>query len=229
MRGAGRLLTAGAVGALLASCGSPGPAVDPSQLLRDGKKAIDSASAVHFTLTSKDVTGAGPLITGGDGNARRPDGFSGTLNVVASGFTLAVDVVSTGGVFYARTPLTNTFDKTDPSKYGFGDPGQLLDPNKGLSTLLADCSGATVKDSDRLNGEQLSEVSCSIPGDPVAKLLTSVDPSQAVAATVGVDASTHELRRVVLVGPFFDKSKPSTFTVVLDKYGENVSITPPAG
>ena len=32
-----------------------------------------------------------------------------------------------------------------------------------------------------------------------------------------------------MVGPFFNKSHASTFTVVLDKYGENVTITPPAG
>jgi hypothetical protein len=50
-----------------------------------------------------------------------------------------------------------------------------------------------------------------------------------VQATIGVNPTTHELRRVALVGPFFDKTRPSTFTVVLDKYGENVTITPPPG
>jgi lipoprotein LprG len=35
------------------------------------------------------------------------------------------------------------------------------------------------------------------------------------------------LRKVVLNGPFYSASKRSTFTLVLDKYGENVSITPP--
>ncbi len=48
-------------------------------------------------------------------------------------------------------------------------------------------------------------------------------------ATIGLDAASHQLRRVALVGPFFDKAHASTFTVVLDKYGENVTITPPAG
>ena len=70
---------------------------------------------------------------------------------------------------------------------------------------------------------------CSIPGTLVAALLTSADASQQVQATIGVDAATHQLRRVTLVGPFFDKTRPSTFIVVLDKYGENVAITPPAG
>jgi lipoprotein LprG len=222
-----RLLVTGTAVLLLGACGSP--PVDPAQLLRDGKQSVDSASGLHFTLTSQNVTGTGPLITGGQGDARRPNSFSGTLTVVDSGFTVTVNIVSTGGVFYAETPLTLGYAKTDPSAYGFGDPAQLLDPNHGLSSLLAACTGATLGTADRLNGELLDEVMCSIPGTLVAKLLTSADSSKAVQATIGVDDSTHQLRRVSLVGPFFDKAHPSTFTVVLDKYGENVTITPPAG
>jgi lipoprotein LprG len=150
--------------------------------------------------------------------------------VVVDGFPVTVDVVSVGGVFYARTPLgSGGFDRTDPSMYGFGDPGKLLDPTNGLSSLLPMCASPVTKDGDRLNGEQLDEVGCAMPGARVAALLTSADPSQPVQATVGVDATTHQLRRVVMVGPFFDKSHPSTFTVVLDNYGQNVTITPPAG
>jgi lipoprotein LprG len=228
VRGARRLLSTATAIAVLAGCGAA-PA-DPAQLLRDAKHSIDSASAVHFTLTSQNVTsGTGPLITGGEGDARRPNSFTGSLSVVDGGFTLTVNVVSTGGVFYAQTPLSSTYTKTDPSQYGFGDPAQLLDPNRGLSSLLAACTGATNHDPDRLNGEQLDEVGCSMPGALVAALLTSADASQPVQATIGVNPTTHELRRVALVGPFFDKTHPSTFTVVLDKYGENVTITPPAG
>jgi lipoprotein LprG len=226
VRGVRRLVIATAI-VLIAGCGTT--PVDAAQLLRDAKQSIDSASAVHFTLTSQNVTGAGPLITGGEGDARRPDGFSGKLNVVVAGFAVTVNVVSTGGVFYAQTPLSSSYDRTDPSKYGFGDPARLLDPAHGLSSLLTACSGIANRDGDRIAGEQLDEVGCTMPGALVASLLTSADPSQTVQATIGLDATTHQLRRVALVGPFFDRTHPSTFTVVLDKYGENVTVTPPAG
>ena len=88
---------------------------------------------MHFTLTSQGVTGTGTLITGGQGDARRPDSFAGSLSVVAGGFPVTVNVVSTGGVFYAQTPLSWWYDKTDPSAYGFGDPAQLLNPTHGRS------------------------------------------------------------------------------------------------
>jgi lipoprotein LprG len=227
VRFASHVLSAGAVLALLSACGTPPP--DPTQLLRDAKQSVDSAPSLHFTLTSANVAGTGTLISGGQGVAKRPDGFAGSLTVVAGGFTLSVDVVSIGGVFYARTPLgSGGFDKTDPAKYGFGDPGKLLDPSNGLSSLLSACASPSNGSGDRLSGEQLEEVACAMPGARVAALLTSADQSQPVQATVGVDSSTHQLRRVVMVGPFFDKAHPSTFTVVLDNYGQNVSITPPA-
>lgn len=227
MRGARHLLGTTVALAVLAGCGMA--PVDPAQLLRDAKHSIDSAASVHFTLTSQNATGAGPLVTGGDGDARRPNSFSGNLSVIAAGFSLSVGVVSTGGVFYAKTPLSSGYDRTNPSTYGFGDPAQLLDPNHGLSSLLPACTGPTNRDADRLNGEQLDEVGCSLPGARVAALLTSADATQPVQATIGVDASSHQLRRIVLVGPFFEKARSSTFTLVLDRYGENVTITPPAG
>ncbi len=185
MRGRGRLLVIAASLAIVAGCGSSATAPDPNQLLRDGKKSIDAATAVHFTLTSQGVNGTGTLITGGQGDAVRPNSFAGSLNVVAGGFPVTVKIVSTGGVFYAQTPLSPGYDKTDPSAYGFGDPAQLLDPNHGLSSLLTACTGATNQAADLFNGEQLDEVGCSIPGTLVAKLLTSADASQAVKATVG--------------------------------------------
>jgi len=212
----------------LCSCGSGSTPAAPAQLLRDAKHSIDSAQSVHFTLVSQDVSsGAGPLITGGEGDARRPNSFTGSLSVVVGGFTVAVNIVSVGGVFYAQTPLSTGYTKTDPSAYGFGDPAQLLDPSHGLSSLLTACSGTSLRAPDRFKGEQLDEVGCSMPGTLVAKLLTSADASQPVQATVGVDHGNHQLRRVTLVGPFFAKAHRSTFTVVLDRYGENVTITPP--
>jgi len=206
-------------------CGGSKP--DPTTLLRKAKATVDRTQSLHFHLTSASVQGTGPLISGGDGNAKRPDGFEGSLDVGFSGLQLRIQVVSTGGVFYAMLPASSVFTRADPSQYGFGDPGTLLDPNKGLSSLLLLCKSPATGDSDRYNGEELDEVSCSLPGAAVARLLTSADPAQPVAATFGIDPSSYQMRRVVLTGPFFSKSAPSTFTVILDNYGENVTVTAP--
>lgn len=218
-----------AIAAALAGCGSSRQyETDAHNVLLEAKRVIDNAPAVHFHLTSSDAQGTGTLITGADGDAHRPDGFRGTLTVVQSGFNVTVHIISAGGYFYVLLPFSSSYEPTDPAKYGFGNPATLLDPNLGLSTLLTSANSASMGDRDRLNGEELYEINVSLPGDRVAALLTSADKTQPVSGVIGVDVDTHQIRRVVLTGPFFDKSQKSSFTLILDKYGENVAITPPA-
>jgi len=215
--------------AAVSGCGSSKQyETDPRAVLVEAKRVLDNAPAVHFALTSTSAQGTGTLITGADGDAHRPDGFRGTLTVVQSGFNVTVHIISAQGYFFVQLPFTSSYEPTDPSKYGFGNPATLLDPNLGLSSLLTSAATAKMSDRDLLNGEELYEVDVTLPGDRVAALLTSADKTQAVTGRIGVDTGNHQIRRVVLTGPFFDKARTSTYTLVLDKYGENVSITPPA-
>jgi lipoprotein LprG len=209
----------------LAACG--GPSSDPATLLRQAKQVVDSAPSAHFALTSSPVTGSGPFITGGSGDMKRPNSFTGSLSVDFSGLSLSIQVVAIGGVFYAQLPTSTSFQKTDPTAYGFGDPSTFLDPNHGLSNLLTICTQPSLGSDDRNNGEELHEVNCSLPGTAVASLLTDAAPSQPVSATFGIAASTNQLRKVVLTGPFYMGAGTTTFTLIIDGYGKSVTITPP--
>lgn len=168
------------------------------------------------------------LLTGADGDARRPDNFRGDFQVALNGLPFTVGVISTGGTFYVRLPYAAGYHRDQPSRYGFGDPAQLLDPAHGLSSLMTVATNLSLAPRDRLNGAELDEVHGTLPGQIVADLLTSADPHQNVDASFGLDVSTHELRRLQMTGPFFDAHRTSSYVVVLDKYGESVSITPPA-
>jgi len=64
---------------------------------------------------------------------------------------------------------------------------------------------------------------------PDGFLTTEVALACAVPAVFGVDTATGQLREATLTGPFFDASTTSTYTVVLDKYGEQVDIRAPIG
>ena len=144
------------------------------------------------------------------------------------GFPVTVKIVSTGGVFYAQTPLSSSYDRADPSAYGFGDPAQLLDPSHGLSSLLTACTGATNQAGRPPQRRAARRGGLLDPGHPGCQ---AAHQRGRVAVRAGDRRRRrvhHQLRRVALVGPFFEKAHNSTFTVVLDKYGENVTITPPA-
>jgi lipoprotein LprG len=209
----------------LSGCGAP--SINAANLLQTTKGVLDSASSFHFTLSSSDVTGSGPLLIGGSGDMKRPASMSGTLQVSLSGFSIGVPVVSVGGVFSVMLPTSSGFTTANPADYGFADPAKLIDPTSGLSSLLLACRSPQVESDDRYNGEALHEIGCTLPGAAVAALLTSAAPSKTVAATFGIDSSTSQLRRVVLTGPFISTSINSTYALILANYGENVTITPP--
>ena len=225
-----RAVSALVAGSCVAVCSCGGqPSVDARSLLRQGKAAIDGTGALHFTLDSKDApsSATGTVITAGDGDARRPDAVRGTLQVVVNGLPLHIAMVSTGGTLYVKLPFGTGYERTDPSRYGVADPARLIDPRAGLSSLLVDATQASAAGRDRFRGEELEEVEVTLPGAPVAHLLTSADPGQDVHGRVGIDPRSHEVRRVVLTGPFFDAHQQSTYTLILDRYGETVQITPP--
>ncbi|MFN2569376.1 MAG: LppX_LprAFG lipoprotein [Candidatus Dormibacteria bacterium] len=226
-----RLASLAATAAALASCGSTATA-DPHSLISDAKRSVDSARALHFTLSSSGVEQAGGAqIVGGEGDAKRPAEFTGKLDIRFQGLPLSVSVVSVGHTFYVKLPLSNRFETADPTKYGFNDPAVFLDPDRGLSSMLAQARSPSLASRDRYQGEELDEVKAELPGDMVAGLLTSADarrPRSDVPVTLGINVATHELRRAVLTGLFFDPRKTSTYTLILDRYGEDVNISRPA-
>jgi lipoprotein LprG len=200
---------------------------DPRTILREAKTTIDATPAVHFLLTSENAHGSGTLITGAEGEAKRPAQFAGHLDVLQSGFAVPVEIVSIGGIFSVKLPFTSRFVRADPAAYGFGDPAQLLDRDHGLSSLLTTARTANLAGRDRINGEEVYEVEVSLPGEEVAALLTSADKTRDVKGRIAIDVDSHQTRRVVLTGPFFDAHTFSTYTAVIDRYGENPAITPP--
>ena len=58
-------------------------------------------------------------------------------------------------------------------------------------------------------------------------VLVDAEPSQPVATVFSIDTSDNQVREVDLTGPIFQAGQQSTFHLVLDKYGENVTVTPP--
>jgi hypothetical protein len=197
-------LVAAGVAALAGACGGPstptGSGAGSVALLQRAKTTFDQTSSFHIKLTSADVSGSGIVLEGATGDAVRPNGFSGVLTVAESGLPIQIPVVSMGGTFYVQLPLTSGYQTADPSQYGFADPGKLLDPSTGVSTLLTSVQ------------------------DPVA------GGSMPVAVTFAIDpAESDQLRQVVLTGPLVQSGQNSTYTLLLTGYGESVSVTAPPG
>ena len=213
---------------LIAGCSGSGSEESAPDLLARAKTTLDEASSAHFVLDSEGAPASGTALVGGEGDIARPSSFEGTLDVRALGSTLHLEVVSVDGTVYAQLPFTSGFSVVDPAQFGFGDPGALLDPETGISQLLAEAGSAELGEERRVDGEVVREVTAELPGDLVEQILTSADPSQAVQARFSVATESGELRRAQLTGPFFSAEEDATFTLELSDFGADVEITAPA-
>lgn len=212
---------------LLVGCGKT---YNAAQLLQAAKTKIDSTSTLHFQLTSGNLpsSGSGLLLTGGEGDVRRPDQFTGHLQITYQGLPLSISVVSVNGGFWESDLTHSGFEKVDPSTYGVSDPGQFLSSNSGASSILDACASPQLGSPVRVNGEELQQISCTVPGAKVNAVLPLADATQSISVTLGINADTNELRTVDLSGPFFSKGQNSKYHLVLTEYGQSVNITPPA-
>jgi lipoprotein LprG len=222
-------LAAGALAACTraASQATATSTADPAAVLAGAKKQLDAASAVHFTLSSPSTAATRTAVLGGEGDILRPDRFKGGLDVVLNGLKAHVNVVSVSGTVYVQL-LGSTWSKVQPEQLGLHDPATFMAPQGGLADLLTKAQNPSLAGEKRRGSEVLREVRATIPGETVRSVLTSVDQSQPVPAVFGIDEATGQLREATLTGPFFDAKTPSTYTVVLDRYGEKVDIGAPA-
>lgn len=237
-RGAVAAIVAATLVALATGCGggsssaSHTPAAsatpDPTALLASAKSTLDATSGLHFTLVGSDIPAGTTGITAGEGDAVRPSSFQGTLKVSGSGLSGTVKVISVDHVVYAKLPLLPGYHTINPANYGISDPGNFLNPDTGLSSLLVEATSATYEGQTRVGGVVLDQVKAVLPGEAVDKVLGSADASKPVDAEFGIEPTSHEIRTAVLTGPFFSKTTNSTFTLALSNYGETVTISAPS-
>jgi len=207
----------------LAACSGASEESAPD-LLAHAEHTLDETKTAHFVLESSGAPDTGTVLTGGEGDIARP------LKVRTAGSPLDLKVISVNGTVYAQLPFTTTYSVVDPAQFGFGDPGALLDPDTGISQLLAQAESAKLGEEKRVGGEVVREVTAQIPGGLVQQILTSKDPSKPVEARFSIAPESGELRRAELTGPFYEAGSDATFTVRLSDFGDDVQITaPPTG
>jgi lipoprotein LprG len=204
-----------------------GDAADPAALLTAARTSLDGTNSLHFTLTSTNVPTDGTRLVAGQGVVARPNSFQGKLSVLLNGSKVSIDLVCAEGKVYAKLPFSDDFQVTDPATFGLSDPANLIDAKTGISRMFGELTGVTGKGEQRIGDDVVTEVDGSLPGQLVDDLLTSADPAKPVKTELYITKSTKQLRRVVMTGPFFDKAQDSTFNLLLDKYGDPVTITAP--
>lgn len=219
------------VAACSGSGDSPAPTqqaeLTPAQRLAAAKGVLDSAKSVHLTLTSADLPKGATAVVSGDGWGTHPPAFKGTFKVLFAGVPADTEITSVGGEVWAKLPLVPGTNKIDPATFGLPDPADFLSPDKGITSLLPATKNPAKGAPIRLGSEVLTRITGQVPGSAVVDLLGIGDRNGTFDVTYAL-TDANQLRQVILTGPFFGAGSTATYTLLLDRYNEPVTISKPA-
>jgi lipoprotein LprG len=166
-------------------------------------------------------------VVSGEGVGTHPPAFKGTFKITVAGVPADAEITSVGGEVWAKLPLVPGTNKIDPAQFGLPDPASFLSPETGITSLLPATKDPVKGDPVRLGSEVLTRISGSLPGSAVVDLLRIGDRNGTFAVTYAL-TDANQVRQVTITGPFFGAGTTSTYTLVLDRYGEPVTISKPA-
>lgn len=202
---------------------------DPVALLTAAKKTIDETASVHLVLTGRDLPEAAQALAKGDGVATHAPAFKGRLTVRSAGSPIDAEVVAVGSKVYAKLPLTPSFIELPPAQLasmGAPDPAILLDPAKGLTSVLPTLKDPKIKGEAREGAKVLTEVTGAVQGKSLQGIFPKVPADQDFPSSFRIDKNTNQLVSATITGPFYDGAT-SSYDLTFDRYGEQVEITKP--
>ena len=202
---------------------------DPVALLTAAKKTIDDAASVHIVLTGRDLPQSGQSLASGDGVATHAPAFKGKLSVRSGSSPIDADVVAVGNKVYVKLPFQSKFIELPPSQLaglGAPDPAILLDPSKGLTSVLPTLKDPKVKGDTREGAKVLTEITGTVQGKSLQGIFPKAPADKDFPSTFKIDKDSKQLVSATITGPFY-AGATSSYDVTLDKYGEQVEITKP--
>ncbi|NYG07035.1 lipoprotein LprG [Phycicoccus badiiscoriae] len=214
----------------LVGCTSKGDAPvkegTPAEQLAAARANLEKSPAVSFTLESTGLPSKAVGVSAAKGTGLfTPPSFKGTLNATVAGLTGTVDVIAVEQDVFMKF-FTPGYNKIDPATYGAPNPARLFDKATGITSLIAKTQSLAKGDTVRDGGDVLASFTGTLPGAAVADLLVIGDRTATFDVTYGVTQGGHELRTVVLKGPFYPGAT-STYSLRLKSLPQPVAITRP--
>ncbi|RYD59946.1 MAG: LppX_LprAFG lipoprotein [Verrucomicrobiaceae bacterium] len=198
----------------------------PGEVLAAAKTKLDEASSWRLSLSTKSVPKGGNGVLSAEGVGTHAPAWEGDVKAILNGIPVTVPIVAIDGKVHAKLPLTPTWSEINPSEYSAPDPADFMDPDKGVSSLLADVEGAA-KGSETRDGDQIiTTYSGNLPGAKVKTIIPSASESATYSTEVGIN-DKGEVATVSVTGPFFSGNDDVTYDIKIGSYDEDVKISAP--
>lgn len=214
---------------LLSGCGgqkTKAAEKSPNEVLSSAKAKLDQASSWHLSMSTTSTPKSGDAVLGAEGVGTHAPAWKGEVKVLFGGLNATVPVVAVDGKVYAKLPLTPAYAPIKVSDFNAPDPARFMDPETGVSSLLAQISDLKKAGTKRSGSEVLTTYSGTLPGAKVATIIPSAAESGTYPVVVGIDSSGR-VATVSVTGTFFKDSGDVTYDMSISGYDQDVKITAP--
>ena len=223
-----RVIGLAAFALTLAACGGDSPP-DAAKVLRDGAAAMAKLSTVNATLklTKGVVSIQGFTLVTAKTAVRLPADSDTVYTVKEKDVTIGLEVVITGGHVYLHVPFSPFQEVKGAEAAAFPDMAKLFDATTGLPAVIPAGSKPHYVSTDQVDGKSAYQVSTSYTAGQVRGLLSELNSSGPVGASVWVETSTHLIHKAVLSGAFGDNGTDASVEVDITGFDKPVVITSP--
>jgi lipoprotein LprG len=192
-------------------------------LLNKSSEAMKNVKTVTFAI---ETVGKPPVtVKRANGDLTRQGDAQGTIQIEVLGSLQELSFVLAGDTAHFKGPTGGYQTMTRQALAQLYDPSAILNPDKGVSKLLASASNARTEAEEKVGGVDAYRIAATLSQQVLAPLLPGV--SQGVNGRVWVDKATSRMLKADL--PLGTGDASGTVTVTLANYDAPVTITPPAG
>jgi lipoprotein LprG len=197
---------------------------DAAALLKESAAATKNIQSAHFTLK---VNGTIPGISvhSADGDLTKAGAAKGKVNMELLGNLFEGEFVLVDNTIYIKGP-TGPYQQLPASLVAsIYDPGAILNPDKGISKVLASVQNPKFEGTETVDGQATNKVSGKVAKDIASSIVPGL--SSDVDLTFWLRQDNKQPIKAEAKLPGAD-NKPASVEVTLSDVDKPVTITKPA-
>jgi lipoprotein LprG len=216
------------VALLAAACSSndnppAGGGQDASALLKESSEATKNIQSAHFTLK---VNGEieGLSVHNADGDLNKAGAAKGKVNMELLGNLFEGEFVLVDNTIYIKGP-TGPYQQLPAALISsVYDPAAILNPDKGISKVLASVQNPRLEGTETVNGQSTNKVTGRASKDVVSSIVPGVNSDVDITFWLRQDNKQPVKAEAKLPGK---DNKPASVEVTLSDVDKPVTITKP--
>lgn len=213
---------------LAAGCSAFEDAAPPKEALDKARTTFVDAGTVGFDLKQSAIpkgrNGVSAAVGSGVIDEDSPR-FQGQVTGIIDGASAGVEIIAVDEQTWMSF-FTKDFNPVDMADLGAPNPAEFFRSGSGVDQVLEHSTDMVAGEKKRSGETVLQEYTGTVPAADIQRLFELGQGATEFDVTYGIEPESGQLRSVVIAGDFY-KESPTTFTLKIKDYGQDVEITEP--